>query len=423
MQPSKRAQMALFFTVFVDLLGFGIIIPILPLYASSIAVHPSPWMVQVNQWLNLSSPGAFWAGTAMVSFSVMQFLATPILGRLSDMVGRKPVLWVCLVGSAACYLILGLTGRFEWVLVGQVLNGITGGNISVAQAAMADLSSREERSKAMGLIGAAFGLGFVLGPSLAGLLGDSGFGRHLLATRGWHLPFFTAGALSLLASAMVIFWLPETLTPEVKARALQEDRKGRGHALLEAMERRGMPHILGISFLAMTGFAMMEATFSMLAKERFHLGMREVSFLFAYIGILVVIYQGGLVRVVAKHMPERRALWIGLALMAAFLPFMPTAGWMWPFVLLVAPLAIGYGMNNTATSALASQLTPAEEQGGLFGALAAVQGLGRIAGPAIGSFVFAKWGHAATYWTAAGSAGLGLVLALALPRRGSGAES
>ncbi len=417
MEVSKRAQMAIFLTVFIDLLGFGIVIPILPLYASTISVHPSPWMAQINQWLNLQSPGPFWAGTALVSFSLMQFLASPVLGRISDLTGRRPVLWISLMGSALGYLVLAVTGRFEWVIAARVLDGITGGNISVAQAAMADLVPREQRSKALGMIGAAFGLGFVLGPSLAGLLGGSAMGQHLLATKGWHLPFFAAAGLSLLASVLVLLWLPETLTPEVRARAKQEDRKGRGHALLEAMERTGMPQILGISFLAMTGFAMMEGTYSLLAKARFpHLGTREVSYLFAFIGILIVIYQGGLVRVVAKRMPERTAMWVGLVLMAAFLPFMATASWMWPFVLLMVPLAIGSGMNNTATSALASQLTPAEEQGGLFGALAAVQGLGRIAGPAIGNLVFAKWGYVATYWTAAITVGLGLLLALGLPR-------
>jgi len=223
MQSTKRARMAIFLTVFVDLLGFGIVIPILPLYAQAIADHPSPWMASVNQFLGLggtgTTPGAFWAGVGFLSFSLMQFIASPILGRTSDKVGRKPVLWISLVGSALGYLMLALTSRFEWMLAARILDGITGGNISVAQAAMADSSEPEERSKVMGMIGAAFGLGFVLGPALAGILSGSHFGMHLLQTRGWHLPFFVAAGLSLTASLMVLFWLPETLTPEVRARA------------------------------------------------------------------------------------------------------------------------------------------------------------------------------------------------------------
>jgi multidrug resistance protein len=416
MQSSKRARMAIFFTVFVDLLGFGIVIPILPLYAKEIAEHPSGWMESVNQFLGLgaagTTPGAFWAGVGFLSFSLMQFIASPLLGRLSDKVGRKPVLWVSLIGTALGYLMLALTSRFEWMLAARILDGLTGGNIAVAQAAMADSSAPEERSKAMGMIGAAFGLGFVLGPALAGLLSGSAFGHHLLATRGWHLPFFVAGGLSLMASMMVLFWLPETLTDEVRARA--HSHESRGHALVRAMKRPGMPQILGVSLLAMAGFAMMEGTFALLAEQRFQFHQREVGFLFAGIGILMVIYQGGLVRVVAKRIPERAALITGLLLMGLSLPLMPRAEWMWPFVLLFIPLSWGSGMGNTAGSALASRLTPPEDQGSLFGVLNAMTGMGRILGPALGTFTFARWGGQATYTLAGLTLGLALLLALTL---------
>lgn len=411
---SSRARMAVFLTVFVDLLGFGIVIPILPLYAKEIASNPSPWMATINQALGLQTPGAFWAGVAFVSFSVMQFIATPILGRTSDLVGRKPVLWISLLGSALGYLVLAMTGQYEWVLAARILDGITGGNISVAQAAMADSSKPEERSKVLGMIGAAFGLGFVLGPALAGILSGSSFGQHLLETRGWHLPFFVAAGLSFLASLLVILWMPETLTPEVKARAKREE--SRGHSLKRALARPGMPQLLTIALLAMSGFAMMEGTFSLLANARFGFQQKEVGWLFAYVGVLIVLYQGGLVRVVAKRIPERIALGFGLALMAASLPFLPGAPWKWPFLLLLIPLSWGSGMNGTATHALASQLTPAEDQGGLFGALNAMQGLGRILGPFIGTFAFARFGPEAPYYVATGCVGLAFFLALSLRR-------
>jgi MFS family permease len=411
---SSRAQAAVFLTVFVDLLGFGIVIPILPLYAKAIASHPSPWMETLNQALGLQTPGAFWAGLAFVSFSIMQFIATPILGRASDLVGRKPVLWISLLGSALGYLVLALTGRYEWVLAARILDGITGGNISVAQAAMADCSKPEERSKVLGMIGAAFGLGFVLGPALAGLLSGSAFGQHLLATRGWHLPFFVACGLSLLASFLVLVWMPETLTPEVKARARNEE--SRGHALRLALRRPGMPQLLSIALLAMSGFAMMEGTFSLLANARFDFQQKEVGWLFAFIGILIVLYQGGLVRLVARRIPERVAMGLGLGLMACSLPFLPSAPWKWPFLLLLIPLSWGSGMNGTATHALASRLTPAEDQGGLFGVLNAMQGLGRILGPLIGTYAFARFGPAAPYFVATVCVGLALLLSLTVPR-------
>lgn len=419
MQSSKRARLAIFLTVFVDLLGFGIVIPILPLYAQAIADHPSGWMESVNNLLGLggtgTTPGAFWAGVGFLSFSLMQFIASPLLGRVSDLVGRKPVLWTSLVGSAVGYLMLALTSRFEWMLAARLLDGLTGGNISVAQAAMADSSEPEERSKVMGMIGAAFGLGFVLGPAMAGVLSGSAFGNHLLATRGWHLPFFVAAGLSLTASLMVLFWLPETLTDEVRARA--RSHESRGHALVKALRRPGMPQILGVSLLAMAGFAMMEGTFALLVHQRFEFHQREVGFLFAGIGVLLVIYQGGLVRVVAGRIPERAALVTGLVLMALSLPLLPVVSWMWPFVLLFIPLSWGSGMGNTAGSALASRLTPPEDQGSLFGVLNAMTGLGRIVGPAMGTFIFARWGGQTTYTVAGLTLAGALVLALTLPRK------
>jgi MFS family permease len=414
MQPSKRAQLAIFFTVFVDLLGFGIVIPILPLYAKGLALHPSGWMSWVNGALGLTDPGAFWAGTALIAFSISQFIATPILGRISDLVGRRPVLWVSLIGSALAYLVMAMTGHFEWVLAARVLEGITGGNISVAQAAMADSSSPKERSKALGMIGAAFGLGFVIGPALAGILSGSHYGHQMLTVHGWHLPFFVAGGFSLLASFLVLLFLPETLTPEARSHARK--RESRGHALMRALERPGMPQILGIALLAMTGFAIMEGTYSLLANARFGLGQREVGYLFGFIGILIVLYQGGLVRMVAKRVPERMALLAGLALMALALPLISYAPWKWPFILVMVPLAWGSGMNTTATSALASQITPADEQGGLFGVLSAMSGIGRIIGPLVGTFMFARFGFASSYWVGCGAVALALVLAITLPR-------
>jgi DHA1 family tetracycline resistance protein-like MFS transporter len=162
---------------------------------------------------------------------------------------------------------------------------------------------------------------------------------------------------------------------------------------------------------------MMEGTFALLVHQRFDFHQREVGFLFAGIGVLLVIYQGGLVRLVAKRIPERMALITGLVLMGLALPFMPKAAWMWPFVLLLIPLSWGSGMGNTAGTALASRLTPPEDQGGLFGVLNAMTGMGRIIGPAVGTFTFARWGGQATYTVAGLTLGLALVLALTLSRK------
>ena len=413
---SRKARLAIFFTVFVDLLGFGIVIPILPLYAKQVAAAPaSHWTASVTGWMGLKDPGVFWAGVVFVSFSVMQFIATPILGRLSDRTGRRPVLWGSLLGSALGYLMMALTMRLEWVILARVIDGITGGNIAVAQAAMADGSKPEERSKVLGMIGAAFGLGFVLGPALSGILSGSALGQRLLVAHGWHLAFLVAAGLSFLGSLLVIFWLPETLTPELRARA--QAKEDRGHALAVALRAKGMPQLLGIALLAMTAFAMMEGTFSLMASARWAwCGQREVGYLFAFIGILIVLYQGGLVRVVAKRMPERAAIWSGLLCMALALALMPRLPWMWPFLLILVPMAWGNGMNATATQALASRLTPPEHQGSLFGAIGAVQGMGRILGPLLGTLIFAKWGFTSPYTAGAAVMLVAFLVALSLPR-------
>jgi len=415
MQPSKRAQLAIFCTVVVDLLGFGIVIPILPLYAKGLALHPSPWMGWFNRTLGLTdSPFVFWAGVVLVIHPIAQFIAAPILGRFSDLVGRRPVLWVSLMGTCLAYLVMAVTGRFELVLLARVLDGITGGNISVAQAAMADSSSPKERSKALGIIGAAFGLGFVAGPALAGILSGSREGAWLLASHGWHLPFFVASGMSFVASLLVLFFLPETLTPEARVHARKV--QSRGHALRHVLKRPGMTQILLIAFLAMTGFAMMEGTYSLMCAARFQFGQRQVGYLFAFVGTLIVIYQGGLVRVVAKRIPERIALMVGLALMTCSLPMIPYAPWEAPFLLIMVPLVWGYGMNQTATSALASQLTPADEQGGLFGVITSMSTVGRIVGPLVGGLAFAKFGFQAPYWVATSFLALALVLAVTILR-------
>ncbi|HJV89791.1 MAG TPA: MFS transporter [Holophagaceae bacterium] len=409
MSNPKKARLAIFLTVFVDLLGFGIVIPLLPLYAHHVAENPSGWMTHVNAAFGLRDPGAFWAGVAFVSFSVMQFIASPLLGRLSDLVGRRPVLWMSLLGSALGYLMLGLTMHYEWVLLARIIDGITGGNIAVAQAAMADSSAPEERSKALGMIGAAFGLGFVIGPALAGILSGSHYGMAL-AAKGVQLPFLVAAALSFIASLLVIAWLPETITPEARERARTQE--SRGHALKRAFARPGMPALLLIALLAMSGFAMMEGTFSLMAQARFGFGPKQVGWLFAFVGVCIVIYQGGLVRMVAKRIPERIAMGLGLAAMAVSLYALPRAPWAAPFLLLLVPMAWGSGMNGTATLALASQLTPPEEQGGVFGVMNAMQGLGRIIGPFVGTLCFAKWGFQAPYTVATACALLALLLAM-----------
>ncbi len=407
----QRAKFSLLLTVFIDLLGFGIVIPILPLYAKNISAQPSPWMTGINEWFNFTNPSAFWAGIAMVSFTVMQFIATPVLGRWSDKIGRRPLLYISLIGSALGYLVLGLTMRYEWVIAARILDGLTGGNIAVAQAAMADISTPEDRSKSLGMMGAAFGMGFIMGPALAGILSGSSWGNWLYEVRGFHLPFLVASGLSLIASLSVLFFLPETLSPENRAKT---NSKKRGHALTQALKRPQMPTLLLISLLTVTGFGMFEGSFSLMTNQRFGFGQSEVGYLFGVIGLLIAIYQGGIVRIVIKFIPEKKLLILGLILLFFAFLTLPIAPLYWPFYLCIIPAAWGSGMNNTSTLALASKLTPPEDQGSLFGVLGAVQSLGRILGPAIGTIAYAKYGYRMPFNIAAGFILLALVASLML---------
>ena len=407
----QRAKFALLFTVFIDLLGFGIVIPILPLYAKNISANPSPWMIGINQWFDFSNPGAFWAGLAMVSFTSMQFVATPILGRWSDKIGRRPLLYTSLMGSALGYLVLGLTMRYEWVIAARILDGLTGGNIAVAQAAMADISTPEDRSKSLGMMGAAFGMGFVLGPALAGILSGSSWGNWLLEAHGLHLPFLVASVMSLIASLSVLFFLPETLSAENREKT---KHKKRGHAILQALKRPQMPTLLLISLLTVTGFGMFEGSFALMTNQRFGFGQKEVGYLFGVVGLLIAIYQGAIVRIISKLISEQKLLVLGLTFLIIGFVSLPIAPLYWPFYLCIIPAAWGSGMNNTSTFALASKLTPPEDQGSLFGVLGAVQSLGRILGPAIGTLAFAQYGYRMPFHVAVGFIVLALGAAVAL---------
>src|ERR671927_1822134 len=190
----KRSPLlVIFVTVFIDLVGFGIVIPVLPFYVEGTKFNASPRMV----------------GLLFASYSVMQLIFTPILGRLSDRYGRRPILFLSLLGTSAGFMILGFARALWMLFVGRIIDGATGGNISTAQAYIADVTTEENRAKGMGLIGAAFGLGFVFGPAIGGLL----------SRRGGNVPFLFAGALSLANATLLYFVLPETVTPDHPARA------------------------------------------------------------------------------------------------------------------------------------------------------------------------------------------------------------
>src|SRR5678810_1093612 len=233
----KRSPLVVIFTtVFIDLVGFGIVIPVLPFYAQGTAFNATPRTV----------------GVLLASYSVMQLIFSPILGGLSDKHGRRPVLLVSIIGTGIGFLILGLAKTITMLFIGRILDGITGGNISTAQAYMADITTEENRAKAMGLIGAAFGLGFIFGPAIGGILSRWGI----------HVPFFFAAALCFANATLLYFRLPETITPDHPARVSAAG--GRGLAqLIQSLRNPRLGYVLIIYFLFIVAFSIMTTSFSL----------------------------------------------------------------------------------------------------------------------------------------------------------------
>jgi len=360
-----RAKIGIvFLIVFIDLVGFGIVIPILPLYAEEYG--PSPVIF----------------GLLMASFSIMQFFAAPILGRLSDRVGRRPVLLVSLLGSAFGYVLFGIAGSLGMLFTSRIIDGISGGNISTAQAVIADITAPEDRAKGMGIIGAAFGLGFILGPAIGALL---------VTVAPW-LPGIGAAVASLIAFVLVLTRLPETLDPDCR-------RKARRHPLNLSSLSEALAHpLVGLCllmvFFTIFAFANFETTFAQFAKLRYGFSISTIAWLFVYAGVLGAIVQGGLVGRLAKRFGEVRLIVVGTLLSfiaLGFLPYAPSRG---PLLAILAVLALGQGIAHPSLSAFTSKLVEPDEVGGAMGVYQGMSSLARIVGPFWGEVVYGAIGFA-----------------------------
>jgi MFS family permease len=353
----------LFLVVFLDLLGFGMVIPVMPLYAER---------------LGASEAATGWLSTG---YSLMQFVFAPIWGRLSDRVGRRPVLLISVAMTAVAFFLYGVAGTFVVLLLSRLFAGAATANIAIAQAYVADVTPPEGRARGMGMIGAAFGLGFVFGPAVGGILSN-----HSLSTPG-----YVAAALSAVNLVGAYFLLPEPSTRVAAARP-----QGRFAALLEELGKPRIRRLLVVYFLLILGFSAMEATYAFLAERRYGLADRNVGYVFAYIGVLVVLVQGGLIGPLTRRLGERRLLVAGAVLQAVGLAALPFGTGIAGLLLASAPLAIGSGLTSPSLTSLLSKFSRAEDQGGTLGIGQSAAALGRIAGPLAGTTSFAHW-HAAPY--------------------------
>lgn len=320
----------------------------------------------------------------MSVYSFMQFVFAPFWGKLSDRMGRRPILLFCLLGEAFSYLLFAWARDLEWLFAARILAGFFGASISTASAYISDITPPNERSKGMALIGAAFGLGFVVGPALGGALAL--WGQHISSAPHFESSFCAlwVGALCLANFLFGIKFLKESLTEKNK----NPHKKKRFQLLKHYLGQKTMGALMSVYFMSSLAMSGMEATLILFMGEKFGWQLKEVSFGFAYIGVITVLSQGILVRRLIPIWGERKTLRIGLTCFAIGLlgiAFAPSVGWMG---VTMTFLAFGTSFSNPATLGSLSLLAPAEEQGVTMGVAQSLASLGRIMGPALGGFVY-----------------------------------
>ena len=384
--PAARGRSPLavvFVTVFLDLVGFGIVIPLLPLYAERFGAGPvaAAWLLSI--------------------YSLMQFLFAPWWGRLSDRVGRRPVLLVGIAGGALSYLAFGLAGSLTWLFAARAVNGLMGANVGVAQAYIADVTPAHERARGMGMIGAAFGLGFIFGPAIGGFL----------SRWGPAAPFLGAAALGAANFVLAWFRLPESLPPEVRGTPAQRNAGLRARLATLADAPARLRGLYATVFAVTMGIAGAEATLALWAVRRWGLGFEAVGYGLALVGLVAVVTQGLLVGPLVQRIGERRAGLLGLALIAAGMVATPLAPTLTLVVLAGSVFAVGQAASTPAVYAMISQQAGAADQGRILAATQSLNALARVLGPWMAGVAFAAVGIAAPY---AGGAVLAVVALLTL---------
>src|SRR5262249_41992508 len=357
----KRSPLIIIFTtVFIDLVGFGIVIPVLPFYAEGTAFNATPRMV----------------GLLFASYSIMQLIFSPVLGRLSDKYGRRPVLLLSIIGTGIGFLILGLATTVWMLFIGRILDGITGGNISTAQAYIADITTEENRAKGMGLIGAAFGLGFIFGPAIGGILSHWGI----------HVPFFFAAALCFANALLLFFTLPETVTADHPAKHSAAGGRSLGH-IVASFKQPKLAFVLVIYFLFIVAFSIMTTSFSLYTMFRFGYDAQHTGYLFAYVGLIAVIIQGGLIGRLVKRFGEIPLVIFGALCFAISLfavPFVgPAAGGLGALLIGGGVFSMGNSLATPALTSLASKSVGPAQQGVVLGVTQSTASLARAVGPSL----------------------------------------
>jgi DHA1 family tetracycline resistance protein-like MFS transporter len=364
-----RPLLIIFLTIFVNLVGFGIIIPLLPFYAETFGA--SPLVI----------------GMLFGVFSLSQLIAAPVLGDWSDRFGRRPILVFSLAGTVVSLVMLALAHSILMLFLARIVDGLSGGNISTARAYVADVTEPKDRARAYGLIGAAFGLGFIVGPALSGILS---------ARVSYTAPIWAAAGITLIATLMAWLWLPETVH---RAQA----GTGMPFRNLKAMIHR--PHlrrVLMIDFVYWLSFSVFQTTFALFVARRFGFDAAQTGYLLAGFGVLGAIVQGGFIRPIVHRLGDKSTFVLGLVCGAIGLVAATLTHSVFALVVSMIPLALGIGFGHPTVSSLVSRAARGDEQGRVQGAASAVESLGRTIGPVWGNASLQRFGESMPYLSAAG---------------------
>lgn len=392
-EDRRRALAVVFAIVFVDLLGFGILIPIVPLYAEAFGASE------------------FVVGVLIASYSMTQFVFAPVLGRLSDERGRRPILLLSLFGSVVAWTLFGLAQGLFVLFAARLLAGAMGGNIATAHAYVADVMPPEDRAKGLGLVGAAFGLGFVFGPALGGVFsadatvaGVRALVPSVVPITQFTLPSFVAAAISLLNLLAAAVVLPET---NVGGRPSGE--RSRTKRLVGALENPSLRGLVLAFFLFSFAFSAMESMFVLFTRDVFGYGPTMNGYILAYLGVVIAVVQGGLVGRLAERFGERTLAVVGVVIelvTLSLLPFSPALGRLVPTVgplggggptipggllallVVLTGLSVGNGFTNVSLNTLVSRSAAADEQGGAFGVTQSAGSIARATGPVLAGLLY-----------------------------------
>ena len=399
MSSSRRTQyLVIFLTILLSTIGFGVCIPVLPLYAEKFGA---------TEFVN---------GLLTGVFALVMFVSSPLWGKLSDRIGRRPVLIFSVLGSAIGYFIMGWAGSLVWLFVARIIDGASGGNIATAQAYIADISSKESRSKAMGMIGAAFGLGFIIGPAIGGIM----------AKWSPHAPFYFVGVLCLINALLVYTSLPESLPHD---RRTTREAELPLRELLNHTDPGIFMRVATAYLVCLAAFSIMTAVFSLFGLHRFGLDAQHIGYVMAAIGVIGVIMQGGVIRRLLPRYGEVTLARSGFVFLLVSFILLPMVGGMTSLLIVSCLIAVGNSLTQPTLNGLASRSVDSAWQGRAMGVLQSCASLGRGIGPVLGGWLLgfdrgANHYGRTPFWVAAALMVATLIIAAGLraPAPGSATE-